>query len=147
MRSLIRTLAVLYGLNGFFHLMSLIVLLTVADAAFFSKIFSESDEIRKLSYLLGEGFAESLWYGIVVYSAFEAITGLILLYSLWTLRAWGRYLALIYSGLWFLAFSSYILALVIAPTNIDALTAAMVLLRVATVVVCVRRDGKELLSN
>ncbi len=144
MTAALKILGALYGLSGVLYLGTLWTVMTATDASTF-----EPPEVQKLSEVLGEEHVgQFLRNFVLAYSTVEAVAGFALLFSFWTLRAWGRYLALFYAGLWLMLH-----ALFISPILTSAEGAGFViiwggmLLRAVTLVICLRQDVKALMCN
>ncbi len=73
----------------------------------------------------------------------------VMLYALWGLKAWGRYMALIYVSTWFVLYIiiSSLPTSRVFPLLTDPIMWVEALLRGVTFVVCLRGDVKELMCH
>jgi hypothetical protein len=83
MRSILRLVGIVYGLFG---------LTSLVTFWLYFRYGSSVEALEKESSLI--------YFGLLGICATNAIVGLLILYSLWSLKSWGRYLAIGFNVLW-----------------------------------------------
>ena len=148
MRTLIRTLAVLCGLIGLLTAFNFWGMISHTDPALFERMAEQLDAETQAEARakFGEDYAATVWYALLTYYFVESVVGVTILYGLWTMRTWGRYLAIFYGGAWLLQLLLFQTVLS-TPAVAQTITWGVALLRAFTVSVCLRRDVKELMCN
>ena len=93
-------------------------------------------------------------YAAILYGALilNAAVSLLIMYSFWLFKSWGRHLAIYFNGFYLLTFGAGLISLLINnPTNIASAAGFFSIIAcgipIAIIALCLKRETKELMRD